>query len=219
MKHLNKNNSTAKALPVFAAASVGLLLCAAPSRASLTLYNISVPTDALNANVAGSPYSLFFQLADGSGTGDGNNTATISDFNVSGPISPIELTDNTPFATDQEPFTPNASPNSLLTFTLSISNNADVGSNPDEFSFYILDNFSNPLTTTDPTSADSLVTIDLGGFSPSVTTYEGTGTYSDVDPNVSLATPEPSPLISLTSAFLGLGFLIALRRRESSSEH
>jgi len=214
MKSLYINKKSVKTLSVIAAASIGLMLCAASSKASITLYNFSVPTDALNANPSGAPYSLFFQLTDGSGTNDGNNTATISNFNVAGPASPIVITDNTPFPSDTESFTPNTSPGSLLTFTLSITNNADAGPTPDEFSFFILDGTSSPITTTDTLGGASAVIDLVGGSSPSVITFNGTGTYAGVDPSVS--TPEPSSVVALTTAFLAVGALVFMRRRSSS---
>src|SRR4051812_41143102 len=57
-------------LPVF--------LCAAPAR-SAGIYDISLNTASLIGHIAG-PFSLDFQLIDGAGTGDANNTAQLSDF-------------------------------------------------------------------------------------------------------------------------------------------
>ena len=58
---------------------IGCLLSAKAARAQLA-FHIDLPTDTLNANAASGPFSLDFQLTDGSGTGDANNTAVLSNF-------------------------------------------------------------------------------------------------------------------------------------------
>jgi hypothetical protein len=210
--NISKRAQWAAALTVVLAG----LLAAAPARASVFIYSVSVPTDALITNSADGPFSFVSELTDGSGLGDSDNTVTLTNFNVTGPSSPIVLTDNSFLVFDQEDFTTNPGPGSTLDFTLQTTNNPN-SPDPDEFSFFIFDNTDNPIPTTDPGS--SLFTIDLGGFTPSVITFEGTSPYTGVNASVDLegVVPEPSPLAVFAAAFFGLGALIALRKRTSRS--
>ena len=187
---------------------------AGSARADVFVYNVSIPTDSLNTNIVNGPFTIVASLADGSGTNDGNNTVTLTGFNVVGPPATISLTDTSPIVFDQELITPNAGPFSTLDFTLSTTNNADVGGTPDNFSFYIYDGGSpsNPLPTTDPGS--SLFYINLGGFTPSVTTFQGTDPYEGLDATVT-PVPEPSMTLTLSVALMGLAGLIVFRKRNS----
>ncbi len=47
------------------------------------IYNVSLDTSSLIGNAAG-PFSLDFQFNDGSGTNDGNNTVTLTNFAFGG---------------------------------------------------------------------------------------------------------------------------------------
>lgn len=69
------------------------------------------------------------------------------------------------------------------------------GAFPDEFSFFLLDSSGNPLvTTTDPTGADAIATIDLtGGSNPFATSYSSNVTLTQgVAPLAGSAAPEPA---------------------------
>src|SRR4051794_1059710 len=57
---------------------IQVLLWVAPAR-SAGIYDISLNTASLIGHIAG-PFSLDFQLIDGAGTGDANNTAQLTDF-------------------------------------------------------------------------------------------------------------------------------------------
>lgn len=190
------------------------ILVVAPAQATMYLYNVSVNTSDLSlpANAASTPYSLFFVLTDGSGTGDANNTVVASNFNVPGPASSVSLTDSSFFNPDTESFTPG----SVLNFTVSATNNPDIGGTNDQYLFYIDDKNGDAIPTTDSNSS-SLFTLDLGGDTPVVTTFTGTGNYSDTTVTATSVVPEPSPVITLGAAFLGLGGLIMLRRRSQVS--
>src|SRR5579875_734356 len=48
------------------------------------IVNVSLNTSPLTADSGGGPYSLDFQMIDGSGTGDANNTITLSNFAFGG---------------------------------------------------------------------------------------------------------------------------------------
>jgi len=123
-------------------------------------YSISLNTAPLAGHPAG-PFSLNFQLNDGSGTGGANNTAVLSGFLFGlggGPAgSPIlaggatgslgtsvTLRDSSFVNSFTQPFVPG----NRLSFLAMITNNTDVGPNPDEFSFAILDRTGTELPTT-----------------------------------------------------------------------
>jgi len=207
-------NTGARHLLATASAAALMVLSCGLARAEVFLYNVSVPTDQLNANIANGPFSMLFEFSDGSGTGDSDNTVTLTGFNT-GPASPVTLTDNEPLVYDVEGFTPTSSPGSVLSFDLSTTNNTDLGGTPDEFSFFILDGTSTPLMTTDELSS-SLFTIDLGGDSPTVTTFETIEGYTGIDPSITpyAAVPEPSPLAPIwVGAMTACGLIIMRRRR------
>ncbi len=71
--------------PLTLAAALGLLAIAAvPASANPDLnLTVTVDTSSLVGN-AGGPFSLDFQLIDGSGIGDGNNSALLTNFNFGG---------------------------------------------------------------------------------------------------------------------------------------
>jgi len=192
-----------------------MFMWTASVHAQTYLYDVSVPTDELNApeNSGDAPFSLYFDLSAPSGP-YGNNTVTITNFNVTGPSSPVILTDTGFDVNDEEPFTAQGSPDSTLTFTVATTNNPDTGGGPDEFSFFILNNGGFAIPTTD-TESSSLFYINLGGATPSVTTFQGMGTYAGVNPTVTLegVVPEPSPATVLIVAFIGLAGLFAIRKR------
>jgi hypothetical protein len=115
------------------------------------LYSVSLDTSPLIRHSA-RPFYLEFQLNDGSGTGDGNNTVTLSNFqfgsggsaadnpvkegDATGSLTTgVEITDNDFFNSFYEEFTPGT----LLSFILEITTQADAITS-DQFSFAILDN-------------------------------------------------------------------------------
>src|SRR5579871_5069955 len=67
-------------LRLFVSLLGALLLAGAGAGRAQTTFTVSIDTSALMGNPGG-PFSLDFQLTDGSGTNDGNNTATLSNFN------------------------------------------------------------------------------------------------------------------------------------------
>src|SRR5690349_14032044 len=115
-------------------------------------------TSPLVGNPAG-PFSLDFQLNDGSAAGDGNNTAVLSGFffgsgaslgsasvagGASGDLgSSVTLTDSGFLNEFTQGFTPGAT----LQFLLNLSTNVDAGDTPDQFSFAILDSSGAQLPT------------------------------------------------------------------------
>lgn len=154
------------------AISVALLALAAQAHATVT-YSISLDTSPLIGHPAG-PFSIAFQLADGSGTGDGNNAATISGFQFGaggGPSgtpqvhgsafgtlsSAVSLTDHGQVNSFAQTFTPGSS----LTFSISVTTNVEVGAILDEFTFSILDNSLAPIPTMAEYPLDVFLSINL----------------------------------------------------------
>ena len=200
-----------------------LLGLAASSAHADTVLNVSVNTSSLSG-LAGS--EVFFELTDGSGTGDGNNTATVSLIALGGGTagavdttnstggasgdlnSGITLTDTSPLNVLGQFFTPG----SALSFTLDLTSNVDAGNTPDQFSLYIYDPSGNPIdTTSDPTGFNSLLAVD--GLCSDVT-CSSTPVVSNYDPSLVtttlVVTPEPETLALLGA---GLAGLAALRNR------
>src|SRR5580693_7643769 len=123
--------------------TVGLLIAMAAFGTT-----ISIDTASLEGN-PNAPFTLDLQFIDGSGTGDANNTVTLTDFNLAGgslaldsstggvtvstgPFG-IEMTDSSFFNELEFTFVPGAT----LSFDLSTTSNADVGT-PDTFALAIL---------------------------------------------------------------------------------
>lgn len=199
------------------------------ARADL-VYNVTLDTSVLASNASQGPFAVDFELNDGS-TGDGvnNNTATISTFtltggsltsgtssstgSVSGDLSStLTITDNGFFNDFNQQF----SPGSQLRFTLDLTTNvstseAGLGSNPgapDQFSFTV---YSNNFAST-----ASLLTIDITGPNPVVTTSGGSlgNGVSVAGPTVT-SVPEPSTF-ALSSWALGLMVTGVVLRRAVS---
>lgn len=184
------------------------------------ILNVSIDTATL-AGQAGS--EVVFELTDGSGTGDANNTAALSGFTLgSGTLGSVDslnsfgaysgdlgsvltLTDGS-FLTLFGQF---LTPGNALSFTLDLTTNVDAGGTPDQFSTYLYDGSGNPLaTTTDPTGFDSLLTINLDSANPITNNYD-TALVTASAPTV--PTPEPETLALLAIGLAGLA-LVSLRR-------
>src|SRR5260370_14985562 len=209
---------------------VCLALCgAAPARAAAIIVNFTIATGPLQGNPAG-PFSLDFQLNDGSGTGDANNTAVLSSFLFGpggGPVgsaalaggatgnlgSFIQLTDSG-FLNE---FTQGFTPGSLLQFQLSLTTNVDAGGTPDQFSMAILDSSGAQLPTF--SFFDVFVEIDVDSANPVVQTFASDPSRNTVAGGAPLnlaapsftsgsPTPEPGTIFLAGCALI----TIALRR-------
>jgi hypothetical protein len=147
-----------KRLASLVVAPVLLALGSTPARANLD-FSIGIDTTPLIASAAG-PFSLSFQLVDGSAAGgDSNNTVSVSGFSFAGGSASgatslfggatgslagaVELVDSAFFNAFSQSFIAG----SRLTFSVSVSTNVDAGSTPDEFSFAILDARGSALPT------------------------------------------------------------------------
>lgn len=209
-------------------ASFVLLPCTAQAD---VIYNVSLDTSPLIGNAAG-PFSLDFQFTDGSGTNDGNNTVTLSNFDfgagggtgspatsgsVSGDLtSGITLIDSQFFNEFTQTFTPGAA----LDFTVDLTTNVDAGGVPDEFTFAILDNTGAEIPTLG--LFDTLLLADIDSNSPMLfpsgsDTSRGTAATGEAialdTPIVTSPVPEPS---ALWVPACGLA-LFAFRRRLPTS--
>jgi len=171
------------------------------------------------------PFAVAFQLTDGAGTGDNNNTATLSNFTFGGgsaagcpgnctttggasgdATSTITLHDNTFFNSFAERFTAGSS----LSFQVHLTTNLDAGGTPDTFAFSILDASGTPIPTQDPLGSETLLTVSIDSATPTIVGYAtdpsrttSTGAVSiTMDAPVVTAVPEPGSL-----ALTGLGMI------------
>lgn len=171
-----------------AALATMFVLTAGTAHADLLL-DVTLNTTPLTTAgaAAAAPFALAFQLVAGSQFN--NNTATISDFKygtggsagsgcppavspcifggASGDInSSVSLNTSAAFNALVEMFTPGSS----LSFLLDLTTNVDTGGTPDAFAFSILDSSGSSIPTLDPTTADTLLTINIDSASPTILT-------------------------------------------------
>ena len=187
------------------------LLAAASLHANSLYYN-TIDTSALTGQ---SGYLVFDFL---SGGGPGDNAASIEGFTSDGtlgasfttgeviePFGPLPntvilVTDpvNSPFNEYQNAFTFGTT----MSFYVNATENAPgPDSAPDELSLYFLtsDDATSLITTSDPTGADTLLTLDLDGSANGVPTVYSVSDPSGVSATMTLnggppaSAPEPSP--------------------------
>jgi hypothetical protein len=218
--------------PTWTAIVLALLSFAAPAARADMIYTVTLDTSVLASNSSQGTFAVDFVLSDG-GNLDGlnNNTATISNFTLTGGSltsstasstgsvngdlsSTLTITDDGVYNDFNQQFTPG----SLLSFTLDLTTNVSASEGnsslgaPDEFSFSV---YSNNGTSANP----SFVTIDITGPNPLVTPSGGSLNNEvsvpapDVQP--ALTTPEPATrlltLLALTLLTAARGWQ---RRRE-----
>jgi len=205
---------------------VALFAFAINGAAQIT-YVVSMDTAALIGHPA-APFSLSFQLADGSETGDGNNAAVLSNFSfgaggystgtpqvlggASGTLeSTVVLTDSGPANWFAQTFTAGET----LSFTLTLTTNVDMGGVPDGFVFSILDSTGTPIPTLQGPPLDVFLAIYLGSANPSVQTFEsnstqapaGGGSPINLTPQVNVQFPPPPSSYAVYATGTGCGAL------------
>jgi hypothetical protein len=192
------------------------------------LYIVNLNTAPLIGHLA-APFYLDFQLNDGSGTGDANNTATLSNFQfgggcaigspstqggASGNLSSTVVIHDSTFLNE---FYQQFIPGNTLSFTLDLTTQVESPT-PDQFSFAILDNTLTEL----PTQGffDVFATIDIDSPSPPVQTFTsdpnvppaGGGRGITIAAPTVQAVPEPTTLVLLVMGMGGLLWIVQLRK-------
>lgn len=146
------------------------------------VFEVIVDTTSLMGHPS-APFFIEFQLNDGLGTGDTNNTALLSDFAFGGgsPVGTAMLTggasgdlgSHVVIADDQffNEFIQEFVPGNRLSFHVELSTAIDPGPQPDQFSFAILDCSLVEIPTLGP--ADALVVADIDADNPVVRSFAG----------------------------------------------
>jgi len=202
-------------------AAVALLLTGLPAHADLT-FHVDLDTSVLLGN-ANAPYALFFQLNDGQGIGDANNSLTLSNFGFGGGATTggatfdggasgtvptgLTISDSSFFNAVTQSFTAGTA----LSFDVTLSTQLDPGGTPDEFSFAILDGNGNEISTMG--FGDPLIVVDIDSSHPSIQIFAGTGAYGAMPAPVVGAAVSPVPEPATAGLFVaGLGMLLWHRR-------
>jgi hypothetical protein len=204
-----------KTLSVSCAALIALFVLTAETARADLLLDVTLNTTPLTTAGAASaaPFALAFQLVAGSQSN--NDTATISDFKfgtggsagsgcpataspcifggASGDISSsVGLNTSGAFNALVETFTPGSS----LSFLLDLTTNVDTGGTPDAFAFSILDSSGSSIPTLDPTTADTLLTINIDSARPTILTYAtdpSRNTLGGAGPSITMNAPTAVP--------------------------
>ena len=223
-----------KTIRVVSACALLLIVVVAgggPARAD-TIFTVTVDTTPLVGLLG--PFAVAFQLTDGSGGGDANNTAMLSNFafgggsaggcpanctttgGASGDMTgTVTLTDSSFFNSFAERFTVGSS----LSFQVDLQTNVDAGGIPDAFAFSILDN-GLPIPTLDPLGADTLLSLDIDSATPTILTFASDLSRTDVAlgaPAIgSPASPVPVPrtLLLVVAGLLGVAARTYLRGQD-----
>jgi hypothetical protein len=209
---------------------LGLIVFTACAQAGI-IYDVSLNTTPLIGHPA-APFWLGFELADGSGTGDGNNAALLSNFQFGtggaigspflsgsaiGDVSAlVVLTDAAPTSVFVQSFAPGGT----LSFQLFLSTNVDAGGVPDTFIMSILDNTFTPIPTVAGPPLNPFISIDIDSDNPTVQTFAsdptqfpaGGGDAIDI-PAPSISVPEPAALGLLSPAMAACAFWLRGRKR------
>jgi PEP-CTERM motif len=207
-------------------AAAALLLLGLPAHADLS-FHVDLDTSVLVGN-ANAPFALFFQLDDGQGIGDANNSVVLSHFTFAGGsgtggatldggasgalASGWTITDSSFFNAVTQSFTAG----NTLGFDVTLTTHVDAGPVPDEFSFAILDGAGVEITTTG--FGDPLLVVDIDSANPTIQTFAGSGSYAAMGAPSVGATVSPVPEPEAATLFLaGLAIMGWRQRRTRSS--
>ena len=219
-----------KARVIFPAALAlaGTLLALSPAQAQtklVTLSNIGILSGQ-------GTFSVQFDLANGVSTADGNTTAAISNFSLTGGSlgapatiatagdatgglgSTLTLDDGSVatggFSSFQQTFTITSSA-STLSFNLNLASTSIDAGAPDDFYFQILDNAGNPLATNGPNFTE-LVNAGYTSTKPTPMGFTTQNTSKvGADPNYPKITATISaPAVPEASTTVSLGLLLLL---------
>ena len=205
------------------AAAVAVSLAGAALAHGAT-FQISLDTSTLPGHPAG-PFSLAFQLTDGSATNDGNTTVVLDQFtfgggsanglpsligSATGSLSTsVTLVDTMFFSYFVESFTPG----NTLSFRLTANGGADAGGVPDLFALSILDGNGFELPTTG--AFDAFLLSEWTTSNPPLAAYGSDNTRL---PDVGLPAPDitrvgevPEPSTLMLAC--GAAAILALRAR------
>lgn len=165
-----------------AALAAGLALAGMASATPVVTYQVSLSTAPLLPPTG--QYTLDFRFYDGSFSNDTNNTFAASHFNVGSPAFGIIATDAYPFNDRTFGFTPQSS----LTFQLSITTDPGKGPLPDDLKVVLFNPNGYALPTTD-TATSALFEIFVTGNPPHVAIYNTVA----LDPSTGVSNPLTSP--------------------------
>lgn len=188
---------------VLAALLIFTLVAPLTSHANLQ-FNVSLNTTLLVGNPNG-PFTMDFQLNDGSGINDANNTARLSNFSfgggaasgsptilggVSGGVnSTVSLIDSSFLNFFDQTFNSGGT----LSFDVVLTTNVDSGPTPDGFFFSLIDGAGNLVPTTGLLS--TFLEVDLDSGSPAIQAFGGVGTYAGIGtPTITAIGGGPSPI-------------------------
>ena len=197
------------------------------------IYTFDLDTTPLMGQISG-PFSLAFGLSDGSGLGDGNNYAILSNFYFGGG-SPIgsPLTFGTAFgdlttsvilsdASGTALFQQNIVVGTRLQLLLQLSDNPELGGSFDVFTFSILDNTGTPIPSLYGAPLDAFVvaslspiSIEVFGSDTSRSPAAGGPPLNLTAPSLSSLVPEPGSALLVASVVLPLAVARWRRRRSN----